>query len=87
MERFGGSVDSIAGPARTELAGESTFHLRPGKDEYVRVGILLSDHLEDEVRRGAEAGQPEVLPVLKAGQPQRPIADRTAQEGGRLRHL
>ena len=86
MEPLGGLLARIAGPGRTELPGERTFGLGTGEDEHPGVGISMPDHLEDEVRRGAEAGQPKVLPVLEAGQPQRPVADRAgAQERGGLR--
>ena len=48
--------------------------------------VSVPHHLQDQVRRGAEAGQPQVLSVLEAGQSQRPVADRARAAGGaRLR--
>ena len=76
----GARLRRVAGPRRAQFQGEVLLGLGAAEHENPAVRIAMPDHLQHQVRRCAEAGQAEVLPVLQPAQPQRPVADRAGAE-------
>ena len=69
VQLFRGFFRSVAGPRGTELAGKDAFGLGSGEDEHTRAGESMADHFQDEVGRGPETCQAQVLAIFQAGQP------------------
>ncbi len=76
----GGRSPVSPGPDRSQLPGELALSFRPRKDMDAGVRESVPDRLEDDVGRGAEPGQPEVVSVGDAGEPEGPVADRARAE-------
>src|SRR5271157_4288360 len=72
----------LAGPGRPEFAGERPLRGGASEREYLRPGEAVQDQLQNQVRRGPEAGEAQGLPVLQPGQAEGAEPDRPrAQEG------
>ena len=74
----GGGPQRVAGPLGAELAREPLRLLVARAREGEHAPALMARHLRDDVRRRAEAVEPEPLGV--AGQPQRAVADQAGAQ-------
>src|SRR5262249_8643873 len=63
-------IRRVAGPAGAQRPSKRSLSLAARKHENAGVWESVSRQLQDEVRRGAKARQPEALAILQAGQSQ-----------------
>ena len=80
VELLGRACERVAGPDRTERAGERLRLLVARAGAREDAATLRGGDLADDVRGGAEAVEPERLDVL-AREPQRAVPDRARRRG------